>query len=225
MTDTRTASPAPPPPAGLRQRKKQRTREQLTRAALRLFLSQGYENTTVDQIAEAVEVSQRTFFRYFASKEEVALAPLTGVDDAFLAALGDRPPTESPLQAMRGAFRAVLDQVRSGEVAGVNADLHMAMMRLVESTPGLLAPRLRQTEEMEARLVAVIAAREGIDPEQDPRAHLIVAIFSAVGRVITRTRYQGDGPGAEDEANVDDIAAAMEAGLDRMGPDLFGSWR
>ena len=58
----------------LRERKKQRTREALLRVAIELFTTRGYEGTTVDDIADAVGVSQRTFFRYFAGKEDAALA-------------------------------------------------------------------------------------------------------------------------------------------------------
>ncbi|MFI6728611.1 TetR/AcrR family transcriptional regulator [Streptomyces sp. R-74717] len=69
----------------------QRTREDVARTAARLFLAQGYERTTVDQIADAAEVSQRTVFRYFPAKEDLVLAPLTASGDALVTALRSRP--------------------------------------------------------------------------------------------------------------------------------------
>lgn len=91
MTDE---APAPAPAPGLRERKKRRTRDALLRAALLLFVAQGYEHTTVDEITDAVYVSQRTFFRYFANKEEVAFAVQDLVEAHFVAALRSRPPAE-----------------------------------------------------------------------------------------------------------------------------------
>lgn len=77
---------------GLRERKKQRTRDALVLAAHQLFVTQGYDATTVDQIADAVEVSQRTFFRYFANKEEVALFVQDMTERRFFEGVCARPP-------------------------------------------------------------------------------------------------------------------------------------
>lgn len=213
-----TAETKPPNSPGLRQRKLRRTRNQLIREALELFLAQGYEHTTVEQIAEAVEVHPRTFFRHFASKEEVALTPISAIDEAFLAALEARPAGGNPLQAMSGAFRAVLERVRDGELDGGDGALHMAMMRLVERTPELLAEHLRRSEEMEDRLARVVAAREGVDLSDDFRPRFIVAVFKAFGRVVTRDWY------LRADRDLEALSVAFESALDSLRPELFGDW-
>lgn len=86
------------PHLGLRERKKRLAQAAIEDAALRLFLEQGYEQTAIQDIAEAVMMSPRTFFRYFASKEEVLFAPTKAVFNAAFASLQQRPPTE-PLDA------------------------------------------------------------------------------------------------------------------------------
>src|SRR6476620_8257 len=110
MTET-SAAPAP----GLRERKKQRTRSALIDTALDLFLSRGYEATTIDEIVAAVDVSQRTFFRYFAGKEDVALSRLAEYDERFVAALAGRPAAETPVAALTAAMRMTLDAVDTGD--------------------------------------------------------------------------------------------------------------
>src|SRR4051795_7771294 len=95
---------------GLRERKKQKTRLALIDAALDLFLEQGYEATTVDQIAAAVDVSQRTFFRYFLTKEDVALEPARQVEDVFLDVLRQQPAGRTPMQALRESSRQTWQQ-------------------------------------------------------------------------------------------------------------------
>src|SRR5690348_3677843 len=100
METVGTAVGALPRP-GLRERKKQRTRDALVRAALELFATHGYERTTVDDIAAAVDVSQRTFFRYFASKEEVAFFVPRLAESRVVEAVRGRPAGEAPLEALR----------------------------------------------------------------------------------------------------------------------------
>ncbi|MFD4946273.1 TetR/AcrR family transcriptional regulator [Streptomyces sp. NPDC058409] len=96
------------PGQNLRTRKMQRTREDVARTAVRLFLAQGYERTTVGQIADAVGVSQRTVFRYFPAKEDLVLAPLTASGDALVTALRSRPEEESPMCARRSERSSAL---------------------------------------------------------------------------------------------------------------------
>src|SRR6476620_1763051 len=89
---------------GLRERKKAKTRAAIQEHALRLFQEQGYDATTVEQIAEAAEVSPSTFFRYFPTKEDVVL--YDDLDPVFIAVFEAQPPELTPIQAMRKALRA-----------------------------------------------------------------------------------------------------------------------
>ena len=91
-------------PTGLRERKKQRTRDALVDAAFELFQRKGFEDTTIDEIAEQVDLSPRTFFRYFASKEDVALTLQEQQFAAVYAAFAARPAHEPVLTAMRHAI-------------------------------------------------------------------------------------------------------------------------
>lgn len=81
---------------GLRERKKQRTRDALLRRGLELFTTRGYERTTVDEIAEAVDVSQRTFFRYFAGKEDIVFFVQEMVESQYVTEIARRPAEEAP---------------------------------------------------------------------------------------------------------------------------------
>ncbi|MFD9470635.1 TetR/AcrR family transcriptional regulator [Streptomyces goshikiensis] len=217
MTDQRPAPAAPA--AGLRERKKRRTRDALLRAALLLFVSQGYEKTTVDEITDAVDVSQRTFFRYFANKEEVAFAVQDLVESHFVAALRARPGAEGPLEAMRNAVLASWDTIGEAIAEVVPVDLYMHTYRLIESTPALLAVHLRRSTELEERISLLIAAREGLDVDADPRPRVAVAAFSGVMRVTGRLWGQGE------DASVAAIRRMTEAYLDQIGPALASDWR
>ncbi|MEW2140365.1 TetR family transcriptional regulator [Streptomyces sp. NPDC005409] len=216
-TDERSAPPAPV--AGLRERKKQRTRGALLRAALLLFISQGYDRTTVDEITDAVDVSQRTFFRYFANKEEVAFAVQDLVEAHFLAELHARPAAEGPLEALRGAALAAWDTVEEAISEAVPVELYMRSYRLIESTPALLAVHLRRSTELEERISRLIAAREGLDVDTDPRPRVAVAAFCGVMRLTGRLWGQGE------DGSVAAIRRMTEAYLDRIGPALAAHWR
>lgn len=164
-------SAASPGPAGLRERKRQRVREALAEAALGLFLDRGFEATTVDAVAAAAGVSPRTFFRYFASKEEVVFVLQDGMSAEIAAVATARPASEPPLAALRHAVLALLGPYDRDDAA--------ALCRLVMKTPALRARNHEKYGVMEETLVPVVAERLGPDPTLGLRPRLIV--MAAVG--------------------------------------------
>ena len=220
MTRRQTSgAPAFAAPVGLRERKKQRTREALIRAALELFTTRGYDGTTVDDITEAVEVSQRTFFRYFANKEEAALAVVEMAVVHFIEAVRERPPHEAPLEAMRQAVLEGWDSLNDVIESVVPVELYLQMYRVIESTPVLLAAHLRRSMEVEETLARVIAEREGLDVAADPRPRLAVAVFSGVMRVTERQWS------AAADFSLDAMRTLTVSYLEQVGPALTENWR
>lgn len=119
-------------PLGLRERKKIKTRQAIRREALRLFDTNGYAATTVEQIAEAAEVSPSTFFRYFPSKESLLLAD--DLDPLVLEAFKAQPPDLSPSQAIRQAYAATMAGLSPEQLEFENT-----RQRLIFSIPELKA--------------------------------------------------------------------------------------
>jgi AcrR family transcriptional regulator len=117
---------------GLRERKKIRTRETIRREAFRLIQENGYAATTVEQIAEAAEVSPSTFFRYFPTKESVLLAD--DMDPVILNALEEQPPDLSPSQAVRRAYQTAMANLSEDQ-----REFEDARQRLMFSIPELKA--------------------------------------------------------------------------------------
>jgi AcrR family transcriptional regulator len=206
-------------PTGLRERRKQRTRNALLRVALELFTTKGYEQTTVDEIVDAVEVSQRTFFRYFAGKEEAAFAVQELVETHFVAALRERPAEEAPFEAMRNAVLSAWDTIGEAIEEIVPIGLHMRSYQMIESTPVLLAAHLRRSTEAEETVAELIAEREGLDVDADPRPRVAVAAFSGVMRMTDRLWGQGE------DSSTEAIRELTEAYLDHLGPALAENWR
>ncbi|MEU1307681.1 TetR family transcriptional regulator [Streptomyces cinnamoneus] len=203
---------------GLRERKKRRTRDALIRSALELFADHGYEGTTVDEIAAAADVSQRTFFRYFANKEEVALSVQEMVESHFFAAVCERPAAESPLTALRAAVLSSWDTIEEAIQSVVPLELHVRTFQMIQSTPQLLAAHLRRSMELEDRLTREITRREGLT-EQDPRPRILVAAFSGVMRANGKLWAEvADG-------DMSGLKRATAGYLDQIGPALAENWR
>lgn len=149
----------PPGPTGLRDRKLQRVRQALIETAFRLFLGQGYDATTVDQIAAAADVSPRTFFRYFATKEEVIFDHALQSGSLQREALLNRPAAEPPFLAARNALRNLK---RAFYDAGPLVGRDLAF--LIESTPALRTKLYGLRERWSLRIAEGLGQRMGTEP-------------------------------------------------------------
>ncbi|MFD4639037.1 TetR family transcriptional regulator [Lentzea sp. NPDC058436] len=196
---------------GLRERKKLRTRQSLVDAAYALFARQGFAATTVDQIADAVEVSARTFHRYFASKEDVALSVLTEQHDALVEALRTRPPEEPVMTAIHNAAVGVLRTYEADE--DCDAFRFHQMQTLIAGSPALRAAAAEQGTARTTEVAELIAERMGVDPAADPRPGLVaaVALCAAPAAVDARRAHEPSRAASELYGQVFDL---LGAGMD-----------
>lgn len=174
--------------AGLRERKKLRRSEQITDAALRLFAKQGFDGTTIEEIADAAEVSRRTFFRYFARKEDVILGWKRRTAEELREALDERPAGESPLEAVHGALATVVAKYAA------RPDMTLGLMRLFESGPTLQSSL--DYPAWDTVLAEGIARRTGVDPLVDPSPRLVASVGFAV--LSATVQNWGNAGGGED---------------------------
>lgn len=194
------------PALGLRERKKARTRAAIQRHALRLFRQQGYEETTVSQIAEAAEVSESTFFRYFPTKEDVVL--WDDYDPRIVEVFRAQPAGVSPIAALRVAFRDVLAQLSEAEWAE-----QRERMALILSVPPLRAMLVDQIRGPMRLMAEVVAERAGRKPD-DPGVRAVAGAVLGVGMSVMFT--WAEDPDADIIALFDDALAQLEAGLPLM---------
>jgi len=159
---------------GLRARKRRQTRERLTRAAMALFLERGFEATTLDDIAAAADISRRSFFHYFASKEDVVFAWQEDSTAALIAAVAARPAGESMLAAAENAITAMVRQLEPGEA--------IAMARLKRDNPALQARDQVKYEKLERALAEALGRRAGHKTEK-LKARLVAMIATGAMRV------------------------------------------
>jgi AcrR family transcriptional regulator len=161
---------------GLRERKKQRTREMLIDAALQLCDRQGYDRTTVDQIAAVADVSPRTFSRYFATKDAVILALIDEMSSTIAAELGRQPSEVSALDALMGA---TIDMIRGSTTAppdGFTLDRLKTISRIISSSSAL---RMAASTFREQAVTRGLAARMGVGLD-DRKLRLVVAVWVAI---------------------------------------------
>ena len=168
------------PREGLRERNRRRTASDLEQAALRLFTERGYDAVTIDDIAGEAGVSRRTFFRYFATKEDVLFSDQADRLVELRKALAARPSDEPVLTAVREAILSM---------AGGYEEEHEYLLRritIMRGTPALLGRALIYQRSWEDALSELVAARLGVDPLTDLRPGVVAgSTMSALRTAIT----------------------------------------
>ncbi|MFF9040578.1 TetR/AcrR family transcriptional regulator [Streptomyces sp. NPDC014892] len=172
MTDSASATNhTPPKPPGLRERMRATVRAEVTEVALRLFIDQGFDRTTAEQIAVEAGLSRASLFRYFGTKEDIVLAGLEGNGQQVTEALAARPDEERPWVALRRAFDVLV------QVNKESPERALSFLRLLQQTPSLRARHLEKQLLWQEQMVPEIARRLEVSPErpEDPRAAALVA--------------------------------------------------
>jgi DHA2 family multidrug resistance protein-like MFS transporter len=201
--NTVTDSATSPARSGLRERKKARTRATIQACALRLFREQGYDATTIEQIIEAADVSETTFFRYFPTKEDVALDE--AYDPMLIEAFEAQPPQLAPVPALRAAFASTF----AGLTAQQRAELR-ERIALTLTVPRLRAAMLDQISRATQLIGRAMAERAGRRPDDLTVRAVTGAI---VGAAVAVAAAVVDDPDADVAALIDQAIAHLEPGL------------
>src|SRR5215213_670957 len=188
---------------GLRERKKARTRTEIQRQALKFFRERGYEATTVSQIAEAAEVSESTFFRYFPTKEDVVF--WDELDPLVFEAFREQPPELGPIRALRESIRDVLARTSAAEKADLRGRLELLL-----SVPPLRATLLDGLRGPTRLLAEAVAERSGRRPD-DPGVRALAGAVMGVG--LSAMFAAAEDPEADIVSLTDEGLAHLEAGF------------
>jgi AcrR family transcriptional regulator len=191
---------------GRRERKKQQTRETIARVALDLFAERGYHGTTLAEIAEAADVSTRTIFSYYPSKEDILFAEFAEIEAALAKTLAERPAGTDALQTVR-------DFIVSTDHGETN-ERHRKWERVIGSDETLRSHKRARLAEIEKLVTAAIAEDLGAG-EDDLRPQLVSAALIAAFEVLDSKPDSASTP--ENVATVvDPVITFLRAGLEAL---------
>lgn len=188
---------------GLRERKRRQTRERISQAAIALFIDRGFDATTVDDIAAAADVSKRSFFDYFPTKEDVIFAWQDGFGESLAAAVAERPADEPLLNVIEEAFVAVVTKAIAdprtlaigdliGKTPALRARDHMKYAKLEQVLVDALSKRTKGKDgHLRARLLAMMvigAMRIGKETWQERQKSETVDAYAR--RIFTMIRAE-----------------------------------
>lgn len=173
----------PPRPAGLRGRKRAQTHARIQAEAMRLFFERGFEATTLDDIAEAAEVSRRSLFHYFASKEEIVFSAKADFPNLVAEAVSRRPADEPLLDMVENALIDLAMRYQTAQARD--------LARLIHETPALSAGDQAKYEKVERVLAKALAERKGL-PETDIACRVTAATAIGILKLSTEVWLTGD---------------------------------
>ncbi|WP_174855038.1 TetR family transcriptional regulator [Streptomyces rubrogriseus] len=203
------------PEVSLAQRKRQLVSDELTEAALQLLAAKGFDAVTIDEIASAAGVSKRTFFRYFASKEDVVVQFLTDMGADIHRELAARPAGERPSLALRSAL--------SGPLAACadHSDRALRVVQLILRTPALHARFLERQGRWREGLAAELARRPDLGPGPGPGPELYPELAAGMALTAFNTvlHHWSDSDGTADPGTLTEQAFAV------IAPALDGTGR
>jgi AcrR family transcriptional regulator len=191
---------------GLRERKKQKTRDTIIEVALELFAKQGYEHTTIAQIADAADVSPRTIFAYFPSKEDILFCDLPEIQERLARALRERP-----------AGATTLDALREFILRSLTPDPRQVLSRsIVAGDEALLRNKRARFAPLEQLVIEAIAEDLHTGPD-DIRPQIVAAALIAAFKAV-------NDPAAPDECSlpehamavIDDVMSFLRGGLEAL---------
>lgn len=187
------------------QRSRQAAYAEITSVAMRLFLDQGFEQTTIDHIASTAGISRRSFFRYFGTKEDIVLGDLAGQGELVREALETVPPTVGPWEALRQALQAI-------DALEAEPGVTLKIATMMYGTPSLRARSIEKHLHWQSLLVPDIRRRLGLaeDDVTDPAPAAIVA--SAIACLDAAGELWVAGGGVGDLAALYDRAVAAVRG-------------
>ncbi|NKZ00922.1 TetR/AcrR family transcriptional regulator [Nocardiopsis alborubida] len=205
----------------LRERKKLRTRRVLADTALRMFLEQGFDETTLDDLVATAEVSVRTFFRYYSSKEEVAMAAEGELWEAYAA--------EVERVSVTGPLLSLLRDCYADALRGLPDDWtgrYLATRKLVAHNPALNAHHAGAVQALRVRLTELLEKATGADSRADVRLRLVSEMALAAVRYGSMNwvrAYRHSGRTGDAATLVAEVTAAFDAlpGALALSPDTL----
>ncbi len=177
-------------------------RAELAERAMELFEANGFAETTVDDIAKAAGMSKRSFFRYFATKEDAALGAVEVLGEQVVAEIRERPPEEPPWQCLREVLRRWEERIRASAE-------QLAGLRLIESTPALRAAQHAKRDQARALIGDALRARPGAELSAF-EADLLTAAAGAALDAVSREWLRSGGTA--------DRAALLDRAFDLLHP-------
>ena len=201
--------------ASLRERKKARTRASLREHALRLFREQGYQATTVEQIAAAAEVSPSTFFRYFPTKEDLVLQD--DMDTRMVEAFTRQPPELSPIPAVRAAMREAWNSFTPAEWEQIRQGAQLSL-----HVPEIRARAMNEFARTINVIAGALASRTGRTPD-DLRVRVLAgAVVGVMMSILLPENFEDEAAvevvtgswfGPQSVSRIDEALALLEEGL------------